>query len=439
MRKLPFFLAATVLFPFAMMAQDFEDDIYYDGRKAEKQQAARQAQASQQNPYAYGWQPSIETERDVDEYNRFGGYYGTAADTIGYNIANSEDFVYTQKIQKFYNPTIVVDNQDVLADVLNNSYGNVNVIYNPWGPAFDSWAYMPYTQAWGYPWYGLSVGGSWYRWDSPWYASWSPWFYPWYDYGWNWGWGPSWNWGWGYPCHGWHHHHSWAYGDYHRRPSMGVRPGWSAGARPSRPSSAGMASSRRPGAANTTPRPGYMGGGTLARPGNSGVGSGRPGYQRGDNLQHRPPTGTVRPGNSSARPGTAPTRTGYTYDYRKNMMTGAYSKDNAHDRDNGGYVNGAGSNNRVLRGGTVGTSRPGTSTGTYNGMKGGGRTTQGYRSGGSTTSRPATTTTRPSNSSYQRTTTRSSGSFNSSRGSSRSSGSFRSGGGGGGRASGGRR
>lgn len=436
MSKFPFFLAASVLFPCAIMAQDFEDDIYYDGRKAEKQEQARQAQAAQQNPYAYGWQPSIETERDVDEYNRFGGYYGTAVDTIGYNIANSEDFVYTQQIQKFYNPTIVVDNQDVLADVLNNSYGNVNVIYNPWGPVFDSWAYMPYTYVWGNPWYGLSVGGSWHRWDSPWYASWSPWFYPWYDYGWNWGWGPSWNWG--YPCHGWHHH-SWAYGDYHRRPAMGVRPGWTAGARPGRPSY-GVASSRRPGANTVSPRRGYTGGGTLARPGNSGLGSGRPGYNRGDNLQRRPSTstGTVRQGNSSVRPGTTPTRTGYTYDYRKDMI-GTSNMDNARNRDNGAYVNGAGSNNRVLRGGATGTSRPGNSTGTYNvRTQGGGRATQGYRSGGSTTSRPATTS-RPSssNSSYQSTTPRSGGNFNSSRGS-QSSGSFR-GGGGGGRASGGRR
>lgn len=411
MKKSTFFLAASLLFPFAMTAQDYEDDIYYDGRKAEKQQEARREARQQQ--YGYVWQPSIEAERDVDEYNRYGAYYTTPADTIGLGIASSEDFVYTQQIQKYYNPTIVVDNQEVLADVLANSYGNVNIVYNAWDPAFDTWAYVPYSVTWGNPWYGLSVGWGWGGWYSPWYASWSPW----YDYGWGWGWGWGPSWGWTYPghCHG-----HWAYRDYHSRPSMGVRPGWSAGSRPS----AGRPSSTRPG---------YAGGGTLSRPGNVGGGSGRPGsgVNSRPGVAARPSGGNLRPGAGNVRPGVSG---GYTYDYRK----GTLNSGNAVRRDNGGYVNGASSGTRVMRGTGGGTtSRPGNSTGTYNPGGTNSRSTQGYRPGGSTNSRPGNSGTGTTN--YRTSTPRNnSGSFRSGGGSSHSSGGFRSGGGGG-RASGGRR
>ncbi len=75
---------------------------------------------------------------DVDDYNRRGFYYNSPVDTIGMSAeAELSDFVYTQQIQKYYNPTIVLDNSDMLADVLENSYGNVDIIINDFGiPSF---------------------------------------------------------------------------------------------------------------------------------------------------------------------------------------------------------------------------------------------------------------------------------------------------------------
>ena len=108
-------------------------------------------------------------DMDVDTYNRRNQYYMSPVDTIGSRVENGEDFVYTQQIQKFYNPTIVVDNANVLADVLANSYGNVEIEINAGGlPVF--------TPYYGYSWpyysnWGLSV--------SPW--GWNVGFYdPWY-------------------------------------------------------------------------------------------------------------------------------------------------------------------------------------------------------------------------------------------------------------------
>ena len=61
--------------------------------------------------------------------NMQGGSLQMPADTIGLRAENGEDFpVYTQQIQKYYNPTIVLDNAELLADVLNNSYGNVDIV-----------------------------------------------------------------------------------------------------------------------------------------------------------------------------------------------------------------------------------------------------------------------------------------------------------------------
>lgn len=146
----------------------YDDDIYYNPKKDKSAQTGKKRTASN---YIADM-----ADMDVDTYNRRGQYYMSPIDTIGAATENGEDFVYTQQIQKYYNPTIVVDNADVLEDILENSYGNVDIEINANGvPVF-----LP-----SYPW---SYS---YRWGWPSWGGWSISLYdPWFSF--NWGWGPSW-------------------------------------------------------------------------------------------------------------------------------------------------------------------------------------------------------------------------------------------------------
>lgn len=206
-----------------MYAQDEYDDIYYNP-KSDK--TSRNNSKKKQSNYIANF-----SEIDVDDYNRRGFYYETEIDTIGVTAEHAEDFVYTQQIQKYYNPTIVVDNADVLEDLLENSYGNVEIVIENGSPVFTS----IYTG--GYAWAPV-----YYNWN--WRPSWS-WSYAWGPYSIYWNWGPSWTWGpgwgWDYPIwgyHPWHpvprppHHPHYAYG----RPGAGrpvaPNPGWSHNTRP---------------------------------------------------------------------------------------------------------------------------------------------------------------------------------------------------------------
>ncbi|MDE6523281.1 MAG: hypothetical protein K2L17_10720, partial [Muribaculaceae bacterium] len=171
-------MAMGSMTPVAVFADDYVDDIYFNPKKD------KNVGAKKKNPnYIENF-----SDIDVDTYNLRGQYYNTPIDTIGARVSSEEDFVYTQQIQKYYNPTIVLDNSQLLADVLQNSYGNVEIVYNGITPAFlptyrYGWPYYSYYD----PWYwnvgfgGWSIGG----WYDPW--NWGP--------SWSWGWGPSWSWG----------------------------------------------------------------------------------------------------------------------------------------------------------------------------------------------------------------------------------------------------
>lgn len=177
----------------------FEDDIYYNPSKDKSTKTTSVKQKKQTNYIANM------ADMDVDAYNRRGSaYYTTAIDTIGRAAETGEDFVYTQQIQKYYNPTIVVDNADVLGDVLANAYGNVEIVIDNGLPVFAP------SYAWGWPYtrWGLNVG--------PW--GWSVGFYdPWYSWNWGWNWGPTWAWG-----PGWNWRPGWG-------PSWSWGPGWGPG------------------------------------------------------------------------------------------------------------------------------------------------------------------------------------------------------------------
>lgn len=207
--------------PLAVSAQEY-DDIYYNPKK-DKTASSSNQKKKKQSYYIKDFE-----NIDVDEYNRRGQYYSSPIDTIGNRVENDEDFVYTQQIQKFYNPTIVVDNSDLLEDVLYNSYGNVEIVFDNGRPLFApyygySWPYYP-----GYH----------YGWIDPWYWDWGPAWRPAWAWGPSWTWGPSWNWGWGPswswgPSWGWggHHHH---YADYRPGGRLPNRPGsnWASNTRP---------------------------------------------------------------------------------------------------------------------------------------------------------------------------------------------------------------
>ena len=143
-------LLASIALGMPAMAYDYTDDIYYNPKASS---TSSKAKASNYVDIA---------NMNVDEYNRRGQYYSSPVDTIGVYMENEPDFVYTTQIQKYYNPTIVTDNADLLADVLNNSYGNVEIIYNYNGAA----SFVPWTYAsWNWPYYYN-------YWASPWYPSW---------------------------------------------------------------------------------------------------------------------------------------------------------------------------------------------------------------------------------------------------------------------------
>ena len=171
-----FTLALGSMTPVAVFADDYVDDIYYNPKKDNF------VGAKKKNPnYIENF-----SDMDVDAYNLRGQYYTTPIDTIGAKVSSEEDFVYTQQIQKYYNPTIVLDNSQLLADVLQNSYGNVEIVYNGLTPAFlptyrYGWPYYSYYDpwAWNIGFGGWSIGG----WYDPWY--WGP--------SWSWSWGPSWS------------------------------------------------------------------------------------------------------------------------------------------------------------------------------------------------------------------------------------------------------
>ena len=256
-----------------------EDDIYYNP----KQTTSNSSLKKKKSNYIADFQ-----NMDVDAYNLRGQYYSSPVDTIGADTEVGQDFVYTTQIQKYYNPTIVVDNADLLSDILEDAYGNVNVEFNINGiPSFGPYyAWLPsrwnnlyfdmtpgwsISWGWGNPWWGSSLSWSWgpgwgygpsWAWSPAW--SWGP--------SWSWSWGPTWGPGWG-PSPGWGWGPSWRpprpyYADYRpggNRP-VGAHPGWQASTRPggnfngNRPvghsngySRPGTASTGRPGSAQTRP------------------------------------------------------------------------------------------------------------------------------------------------------------------------------------------
>lgn len=197
-------------------SQDY-DDVYYDAKKdnAEKtilKPAATQVKSQPQRVVISGSQPykvtvqrssDIVNGRDVDEYNRRNNYENY--DTTGYASAfneNQGDFSNTQRIERFYNPDIVINSNDNdLITLYYDSTPTVNLTIGSswWGPSIG-WGWSGwYGPRWSYSYYDPWFYSSWY--GPHWYAGWS---WGWYDplFSWGWGWSDPF-WGWGGPGHHW--------------------------------------------------------------------------------------------------------------------------------------------------------------------------------------------------------------------------------------------
>ncbi len=199
-------------------SQDY-DDVYYDAKKDNGEKtilkpAATQVKSQPQRVVVSGSQPykvtiqsgsNIVNGRDVDEYNRRNGY--EYYDTTGYASAldeNQGDFSNTQRIERFYNPDIVINSNDNdLITLYYDSAPTVNLTIGSswWGPSIG-WGWSGwYGPRWSYSYYDPWFYSSWY--GPHWYAGWSwGWYDPLFSWGWGWG-GPGYHWGWDGPGHHW--------------------------------------------------------------------------------------------------------------------------------------------------------------------------------------------------------------------------------------------
>lgn len=152
-------------------AQDF-DDIYFDSSKEKK--STKTIDQSYQNSRHFS------SNRDIDEYNRRGNYLWSQ-DSMAYDtIQNSQDFKYTERIKRFYNPSVITESNDSsLIDMYVYTRPEVNIIigtpsyYSPWGTFYcgyyDYGFYDPWC-GWRDPWYYSSF---YYPWGRPlWHSAW---------------------------------------------------------------------------------------------------------------------------------------------------------------------------------------------------------------------------------------------------------------------------
>ena len=313
----------------SLYAQDY-DDIYYDASKSvtTETKAKTKVVKPTKTIAVYGEVPetykvavrdNYRVERDVDEYNRHSVYepqyeVDINGDTIYMDSTYVDDdmFANTRRIERFYNPDIVIlSDDDELVELYYDESPTINlVVGSDWG--YGSYYGLGYASSY-YPWYT--------GWYEPWYYGWySPWHWhsPWY-YGYtNWG---FYNWGWTYyspwyysywnsPYWGWGHHHGW-YGNYTSwsKPHHSGRPHYSSNNWMANGHRAGMATNRN-GRGRVSSYPGSNRNGIAPRGSNgnrpSGVGGttgrGRGGYatsRGGGNMGSRNSAG-VTPRNSGS-------------------------------------------------------------------------------------------------------------------------------------------
>ncbi|MBR5030239.1 MAG: hypothetical protein IKX63_03950 [Muribaculaceae bacterium] len=342
------------------MAQDYDDDIYYDGGSDTKTVKV----VTKQAPPATGYNGTLSTQvvpingvvngRDVDEYNRRNEIFDEN-DTV---YIEDEEFANTRRIERFHNPDIVIRSND--PDLIEYYFDNtpsVNLIVGTdwgWGP-YWGWGYRYYDPwysyywGWGSPWYY----NSWYNWG--WYGGyryhpWSYWGRPWGGYTWNhhhWG-----GYGWNRPGSGWYGHHG--------RYNSGI-----SGRRP------GINYHGNRGNTGSSSHSGYAG-----APGRHGMSNGRSGIMNHGNItssrnggNYNSARGTMQPGNRTYHGG----RSSGTYQGSssgRSYTPSSSGRSYTPSRSSGGYSGGSRSSG--------GYSGGGRSSGGYSGGSHGG----GHSSGG---------------------------------------------------------
>ena len=131
---------------FSARAQNyFDDDIYYNPAKDTKtvkqsKKAAAQTSTSQsvtvvEFPAADTYSvPASGLSMSVDEYNRRGIF---AQEKAASTDTSATDFNYTRRIERFYNPDVVIaTGDDELANVYYAEPANVNIIVNNTSPSY---------------------------------------------------------------------------------------------------------------------------------------------------------------------------------------------------------------------------------------------------------------------------------------------------------------
>lgn len=383
-------------------AQDY-DDIYYDASKSTKKETVKKSSGSvslteQTQPTTvragrstvapvydnstYEVTVTRDGVRDDDEYNRRGAYDPRYTSDTTY-LDEEGSFANTQRIERFYNPDIIIkSNDDELITLYYEDQPTVNLIIGSnWAPAY-SWGWAGFYHD---PWFYYDFYDPWYTWYRPYYG-WS-WHYGWHHGLYGWGYWNSWAyrpWGyyhgyWGHNPwrHDWGYHHNGRGGWNHaggRRPST-VGRGYANNGRPAGTRSAqGLNGGRRPmgGITNNTT------GGTVSRPGvRTGSGINGVGGSNGTVRGHRNP-GIGNVGTSSRTPSSGITRStqssGTSRSYgtpTRSYSTGSSSSRSS--RSYGGSTNIGGSRSS---GGYSGGSRGG------GGYSGGGYSGGGYSGGG---------------------------------------------------------
>lgn len=345
--KLLSLFGAVLLGSGLAMAQDYEDDIYYDGEKDEVKTTkvvTRKAPAT--NLYASAATLSTQVTplegvvngRDVDEYNR--RYEGIEEEDTTY--LSDDAFANTRRIERFHNPDVVIRSNDPdLIEYYFDSTPTVNLIVG------TDWSWGPY---WGWT----------SRYYDPWYSSWgwySPWRYSWYDWNWygiyrpwyaHWGWGSPWysGWGWSRPYWGGYyggHHRGW-YGDRgHGLYNHGYN-----GRRPGRNYYGNRGNVGHAGGYAGAPRNNNRYGASTMNRGNigrSGVQAGNRSYNGGGYAGRSAsrPNSTYngsRPATSSGRSYSAPSSSGRSYSAPSSSGR-SYSAPSSGGRSSGGFSGGS--------------------------------------------------------------------------------------------------
>ncbi len=228
-------IAAMLLGCGCAMAQNYEDDIYYDGSSEPSTTKVKVTRKSTMPNTYYGEMTTTVTPlngvvngRDIDEYNRRTDRYCAEDDTV---YVEDEAFANTRRIERYHNPEIVIRSND--PDLIEYYFDNtptVNLIVGTtwgWGPSWGwGWrsAYYDPWYSWGWGWYSNPwYYSSWYDWGWGWYGGyryhpWSYWGRPWGGwYGWNSGWHSGWHNGW--------YNGGYAHGGRYQGGVRGRRPG----------------------------------------------------------------------------------------------------------------------------------------------------------------------------------------------------------------------